>query len=286
MKAAVIPNLSRAKARDVTLTLCAGLRRAGVQVCMDERMRLQFPGAGPCEYMPEETLFASCDVVMPVGGDGSVIRAGKRAAVNGKRILGVNAGNLAYLCGLDPNETDLLPKLVTGEYSIQRRMLLEAAFYENETLTGTELCLNDIVFCRGEKIGLVDLSVQADDKLIADYVADGVIFSTPTGSTAYSMAAGGPIMEPTLEAILLTAICPHSLAFRPYIFGADTVFTVRGRERTEGTDICWCCDGEKTVRLPLNGTVRLYKSNITAEFISLKSDNFIDVLNQKTFRNK
>ena len=236
--------------------------------------------------MALRALNASCDIVMPVGGDGSVIRAGKRAAACGKRILGVNAGNLAYLCGLNPEDFALLPKLAAGDYSIQRRMLLSAEFYRDGVLTGTELCLNDMVFCRGEKIGLVDLSVQADDKPIADYIADGVIFATPTGSTAYSMAAGGPIMEPTLDAVLLTAICPHSLAFRPYIFGADTVFTVRGRERTEGASVCWSCDGERTVSLLENETVKLRKAAVAAEFISLKTDNFIDVLNQKTLRNK
>ena len=285
MKAAVIPNLTRERAREITPDLVAALNAAGIGVLMHEELHSVFQELG-CTYLPENELYASCDIVMPVGGDGSVIRAGKRAAACGKRILGVNAGNLAYLCGLDPEDFALLPKLAAGDYSIQRRMLLSAEFYRDGVLTGTELCLNDMVFCRGEKIGLVDLSVQADDKLIADYIADGVIFSTPTGSTAYSMAAGGPIMEPTLDAVLLTAICPHSLAFRPYIFGADTVFTVRGRERTEGANVCWSCDGERTVLLRENEIVRLRKAAIAAEFISLKTDNFIDVLNQKTLRNK
>ena len=285
MKAAVIPNLTRARARDITLQLVKALRRAGIETLMNERMRAVFPGVDS-KFVPEDVMFDEADIVMPVGGDGSVIRAGKRAAALGKRILGVNAGNLAYLCGLDAEDFPLLPGLLTGDYAIQKRLLLSAEFYEEGALVSKELCLNDIVFCRGEKIGLVDLSVTADDKLIADYIADGLIFSTPTGSTAYSMAAGGPIMEPTLEAVLLTAICPHSLAFRPYIFGADTVFTVQGKERTQGVDICWSCDGERTVLLKPNGVVRIRKADVEAEFISLKTDNFIDILNKKTLRNK
>lgn len=286
MKVALIPNLTRERAHDVTVQVCGVLRALGAEVCMDRLLAAAFPTLGGCLFLPEAELYTSCDVIMPVGGDGSVIRAGKRAAENGKKILGVNAGNLAYLCGVDPEETDLLEKLVSGEYTIQRRMLLAAEFYKNGVLTEKRLCLNDIVFCRGQKIGLVDLRVTADEKPIADYIADGVIFSTPTGSTAYSMSAGGPIVEPTLEAILLTAVCPHSLAFRPYIFGADTVFTVRGRERTEGTDICFACDGEETLPLTDESCVRIYKAGLAAEFISLRSDNFIDVLNKKTFRNK
>ena len=285
MKIAVIPNLTREKTASITRKLCNTLDDLGMQALLPQQFAGVFP-ALPCSFLPEEALYDECDIVMPVGGDGSVIRAGKRAALKGKRILGVNAGNLAYLCGLDPTELQLLSRLLTGDYTIQRRMLLQADFYTGETLTSTELCLNDIVFCRGHKIGLVDLFVQADEKPIADYIADGVLFSTPTGSTAYSMAAGGPIMEPTLEAVLLTAICPHSLAFRPYIFGADTVFTVRGKTRTEGAEICYSCDGEKTTSLEENGTVYIRRAQIAAEFISLKSDNFIDVLNQKTLRNK
>ena len=286
MIAAVIPNMTRPNARGITERLCAALRAAGIGVLMNENLRAEFPGLPAGAFCEEARLFTACDVVMPVGGDGSVIRAGKRAAAAGRRILGVNAGKLAYLCGLDPDEMDLIPLLAAGEFSIQRRMLLEAEFYKDDLLIGKEFCLNDIVFCRGQKIGLVDLSVTADDKLIADYIADGLIFSTPTGSTAYSMAAGGPIMEPTLEAVLLTAICPHSLAFRPYIFGAHTVFTVRGKVRTEQTDVCWSCDGERTVPLAAGETVKIRKADLTAEFISLKSDNFIDILNEKTLRNK
>ncbi len=285
MKIAVIPNLTRPAAAEITRALCTALKSIGAEPYLPAQHRAAFADAD-CSFAEEAALYAASDIVMPVGGDGSVIRAGKRAALSGKRILGVNAGRLAYLCGLDPAEFGLLPRLLSGDYTIQKRMLLQADVYENGALQSTELCLNDIVFCRGQTIGLVDLMVQADEKPIADYIADGVIFSTPTGSTAYSMAAGGPIMEPTLEAVLLTAICPHSLAFRPYIFGADTVFTVRGKTRTEGTEICYSCDGEKTLPLAAAGEVKIRRAEIAAEFISLKSDNFIDVLNQKTLRNK
>ena len=285
MRIAVIPNLTRPAAAGITRALCAELKKLGVEASLPEQHRAVFADA-ECAFLPETMLYTACDVVMPVGGDGSVLRAGKKAAVNGKRILGVNAGNLAYLCGLDPTELDLLPRLLAGDFTLQRRMLLSAEVFEDGAPKSTHLCLNDIVFCRGRKIGLVDLDVKADDKPIADYVADGVIFSTPTGSTAYSMAAGGPIMEPTLEGVLLTAICPHSLAFRPYIFGADTVFTVSGKTRTEGVDICYCCDGEQTLPLGEADTVTIRRADVTAEFISLKSDHFIDVLNRKTLRNK
>ncbi|MCH5197607.1 MAG: NAD(+)/NADH kinase [Oscillospiraceae bacterium] len=286
MKAAVIPNLTREKARGVTLLLLEELNKLGVEIYLSESLENEFSDIKYCRFISENELIPLADIVLPVGGDGSVIRASKKAAVNGKKILGVNAGNLAYLCGIDSEDIPLLSRIVSGDYTIQNRMLLQASLFDCGRLIKTELCVNDIVFCRGQKIGLVDLSVRANEKPIADYIADGIIFATPTGSTAYSMSAGGPIVEPTLEALLLTAICPHSLAFRPYIFSADTVFTVRGREKTEGTDICYSCDGEKTVPLKENCFMEIKKSDISAQFITVKSDNFIDVLNKKTIRNK
>lgn len=281
MRIAVIPNLTRERAQGITVKLCASLRALGIEVNISRTLRQAFPELPDEIFVREEDLIACSDIVMPVGGDGSVIRAAKTAARNGKKILGVNAGSLAYLCGLDSEDFSLLPRLLTGEYTEQRRMLLKAKVYEGETPVAEHLAINDVVFCRGRNVGLIDLSVEAIGKPIADYIADGVIFATPTGSTAYSMSAGGPIVEPTLEAVLVTAVCPHSLAFRPYIFAPDTVFTVRGKNRTQITDICYSCDGEETFELSEKSVITIERSGISAEFISLTSDNFIDVLNKK-----
>lgn len=281
MRIAVIPNLTRERARGITLKLCQALEELGIQVNISDALRQAFPEFPDKIFVPEEALMDLSDIVMPVGGDGSVIRAAKTAAKKGKQLLGVNAGSLAYLCGLDSEDFSLLPRLLSGEYTKQSRMLLNAKVFEGESLVAEHLAINDVVFCRGRNVGMIDLSVEANGKPIADYIADGVIFATPTGSTAYSMSAGGPIVEPTLEAVLVTAVCPHSLAFRPYIFAPDTVFTVRGKNRTLNTDICYSCDGEETFELSEKSVITIARSGINAEFISLTSDNFIDVLNKK-----
>ena len=282
MKVSIIPNPTRANAKDVTLELCTALRQYQIDYVLPERLREFFPTENTDRFVPEDALFEDCEIVMPVGGDGSVIRSAKKAAAYSKKILGVNAGHLAYLCGLDVEELSLLKSLLDGSYSVQKRMLLQAETIENSVIKQTYLCMNDIVFCRGKTIGMIDLSVSANDKRIADYLADGLILATPTGSTAYSLSAGGPIVEPTLEAILLTPICPHTLAFRPYIFAPDTVFKVRARRKNEQTDICFTCDGEETIPLSEECVVRVFKSDISVDFISITNDNFIDVLNKKT----
>ena len=281
MLVSVIPNLTRKNARAVTQSLLETLAGLGIGYLLPEGVRDAFSAVGDGSFAADDVLFGAPDVVMPVGGAGSVIRAAKNAALHKKKILGVNAGNLAYLCGVDERELPLLKSLLTGEYTVQKRMLLETHTVVDDVVTASDLCINDIAFCRGKNIGLVDLSVRANGKPIADYVADGLILATPTGSTAYSMSAGGPIVEPTLETILLTPICPHSLMFRPYLFGPDTEFIVCAKKKNDSTDVCYTCDGIETLPMPQNGFVQIRKASITADFISITSDNFIDVLNKK-----
>lgn len=277
----VIPNLTRKNAIAVTHALCETLSRLQIDYLLPDSVRAAFPEMASGLFVSDETLFNTTDIVMPVGGDGSVIRAAKNAALHHKKILGVNAGNLAYLCGVDEQELPLLKSLLTDEYTVQRRMLMETETVRDNAVISTDLCINDIAFCRGKNIGLIDLSVRANGKPIADYIADGVIFSTPTGSTAYSMSAGGPIVEPTLEAILVTPICPHSLMFRPYLFSPETEFVVSAKKKNELTDVFYTCDGIATLPLHENECVRIRKASITADFISITTDNFIDVLNKK-----
>ena len=278
----VVPNLTRPRAKEVAVGLCRALCEHGGAVRLPLSVRDAFPEFPDETFAPEDELYASAELVMPVGGDGSVLRAAKRAYAYDKPVLGVNAGTLAYLCGLDESGFPLLARLMSGDFTTQRRMLLQADVYDaDETLVRSHFALNDVAFARGRDIGLVDLSVRANGKRIADYVADGVLFATPTGSTGYSMSAGGPIVEPTLDAMLLTPICPHSLAFRPYIFAPDTVFEVRGNVRGRNAEVLYTCDGEKSLPLADGQRVVIRKADKKLRFLSLTSDNFIDVLNKK-----
>lgn len=282
LKIAVIPNLTREKTADVTNELCIELDKLGISYCFSEELKKKLP------HFPDGVFENCCDfiknsdMVISVGGDGSMLRAAKLAARENKHVLGINAGRLAYLCGLDANELSLLSFLKEGKFSVQSRMMLNAAVYSEGRCIFSADCLNDAVFNRGSNPRIIDLSVKTGGRDIADYLADGAIFATPTGSTAYSMSAGGPIVEPTLEAILLTPICPHSLAVRPYIFSGETEFEVSVKEtNSEECEVFFSCDGGEAVRIDKNSTVRIKKSEIKASFVSIKTDNFIDVLNKK-----
>ena len=285
MKIAVIPNLTREKAREVTLNICRELEKNDIEYCFSDELRSDFPELDDSFFVSPLSFIKESDMVISVGGDGSMLRAAKLAAVENKNILGVNAGRLAYLCGLDADETGRLSCLKSGKYALQQRMMLEVSVIKNGELIYSDICLNDAVFSRGANLRLVNLNVKTAGRDIADYIADGAIFATPTGSTAYSMSAGGPIVEPTLEAVLLTPVCPHSIAVRPYIFSGSAEFevSVKALSSTAETAVL-SCDGSDGILIDKDCIVKIKKSDISACFAAIKTDNFIDVLNKKLER--
>ncbi len=287
MTVAVIPNLTRRNAFDITLNVCKELDLLQIDYLFSDSLRDIFKDVKNARFAAEEQLTDVCDFVISVGGDGSMIHAAKMAAVKGKRILGINAGHLAYLCGVDADELQMLRCLVTGEYEVEERMLLRADLYEGDELITSGICVNDLVVSRGmNNMSLVDIEVRLSGQLIADYIADGVIVSTPTGSTAYTLAAGGPIAEPTLDAMLLTPICPHQLNLRPFIFRPDSVLELSCGKRRETGVLVASYDGEPPVTLNENSVLKVTKADIKAEFIKIKPINFVDVLNVKMSLNR
>ncbi len=282
MKIAVIPNLTRHKAREVTLSLCEQLKTADIDFCFSQLLKDELKEFPDSCFENFTDYIKNSDMVISVGGDGSMLRAAKLAAAHSKNVLGINAGRLAYLCGLDKNELSLLCCLKDGRYTVQQRMMLSVSVEKGGRVIYEDTCLNDAVFSRGANLKLINLCVKTGGRDIADYLADGAIFATPTGSSAYSMSAGGAIVEPTLEAILLTPICPHSLAVRPYIFSGGAEFEISVKPVYEETDnVFLTCDGGEPVQIDEDCVVRISKSAIKAGFISIKTDNFIDVLNKK-----
>ena len=179
-------------------------------------------------FEDDNEAISACDIIIAIGGDGSIIHAAKKAAVKNKPILGINAGNLAFMAGIEKNELNLLKNLIDDAYYVDNRMMLSAEVYNDRgSVVYSNVCLNDVVVARGEQIEMINLSVECDSKKINSYQSDGIIFSTSTGSTAYSLSAGGPVMDPTIESIMLTPICTHSLFSRSLIFNPSSVITVK-----------------------------------------------------------
>lgn len=286
MKAAIIPNLTREYALETTRKVCEELLSLRVICLLSDNMLAYIPQTDGIEFTSEEQLFDACDLIISIGGDGSMIHAAKQAAVKGKRILGINAGQLAYLCGVNSDELQVLNRLVSGEYEIEERMLLRVDRYDDGKFISSGFCVNDLVVSRGQDMNLVDIQVNCNGQRIADYIADGVIVATPTGSTAYNLAAGGPIADPTLEAMLLTPICPHQLNLRPYIFHADSILELKLGSRRESGVLFASFDGEKPFSLSADTILRVTRAAIKVDFIKIKGVNFVDVLNDKMAFNR
>ena len=173
-----------------------------------------------------------------------------------------------------------MKNLIDNNYYDDNRMMLTADVYNSDnSIVYSNVCLNDVVVARGEQIEMIKLDVECDGKKINSYSSDGIIISTSTGSTAYSLSAGGPVMDPTIESILLTPICTHSLFSRSLIFNPESVITVVNNDNKNNCAISY--DGEKAIPIPVGGKIIIKKSKISAKFIRIKSDSFIEVLNSK-----
>ena len=274
MKIALMPNLTRKNALSVSLEVCAQLDKLNADYIVSTEQKEYFLNTS-ARFLSKEEMIEECDVIIAVGGDGTIIHAAKA----GKPILGINAGRIAFMAGLEPTELDMLKNLIDGNYENDRRMMLKADVCNADgTVIKTCYCINDVVLARGTQIKMEDISVEHNGKLINNYTADGIIISTPTGSTAYSLSAGGPVVDPQIESILLTPICTHSLFSRALIFKPDSVFKLYSPNLIE---LGLSCDGDETVTVPEGHYVLVRKAEIYGEFIRIKNETFLEILNSK-----
>lgn len=271
----IMPNLSKYNTVWLMKAIIGQLRAAGCVPVMDERFRGQFGEVG---YGAFDRQIAACDVVVTVGGDGTILHAAKHAVEYQKPILGINTGRLGYLAQVEPNELEYLARLSSGDYTIQDRMLLEV---EIDGVPGVRHALNDVVISKGELSRLVDLDIESGGRRSAATAPTGLIFATPTGSTAYSLSAGGPIVDPAIGTILLTPICPHSLYDRSVLLSPDMELTVRSRFVNNPDSILVSVDGESFAGLGADRTVHIRRSEKAARFISFPEKSFTDILGKK-----
>lgn len=225
-------------------------------------------------------LFYECDAAVTVGGDGTIIHSAKYAAEYDKPMIGVNVGRLGFAAEVEPDNINDLVRLLSGDYSVQNRMLLSVAVTHSDGTSESFLAVNDATVARGSLSRIIDVSVSLDDSPLTEYHADGILFSTPTGSTAYSLSAGGPVVYPEMKCILLTPICPHSLISRSVIFDGKSVLnsTVKIRDNTPAV---LSIDGEINIEILSSDRITVKKSDKTLKLITLYDRNFYQLLNEK-----
>jgi NAD+ kinase len=204
-----------------------------------------------------------CDFAIVFGGDGSIISTARNVSNASLPVIGVNVGKLGFLAEFSVSELkDFFPRLKKGTVPIDKRMMLKCRILSDggESECAEKFCsaaINDIYITAGPPFRTIELKILVDDQPLAGCVTDGLIISTPTGSTAYNLSAGGPILSPKIEAVVITPICPHSLSFRPIVINADSKIEVFGVKVNEGTTIS--IDGQVSENLSINDVVRVEK---------------------------
>ncbi|MCR5150692.1 MAG: NAD(+)/NADH kinase [Clostridiales bacterium] len=277
MKFAVIPNLTRTGAQEVVADVCEKIEKFGSEFVLPDYTadNLLIKNA---VFYPEDRLFIDCDAVIAIGGDGSIIHAAKNAAVFHKPVLGINAGHLGFMSGLEKNETQQLVNLISGEFTLDRRLVLKIEIFNGDKTIYSDFCINDCYFTNNTHERLSEIDVALNGCKFKSYRCDGVIIATPTGSTAYSLSAGGPVVDPELQSIILTPVSPHSLFNRSIIFRPDCELSVFS---STSENIMVSADGGGAASFSDGAYARISAADFTADFIRIKSDNFIDVLYKK-----
>lgn len=228
-----------------------------------------------------DQLAAGADVAVVLGGDGTLLRAARLFGPAAVPIFGVNLGRLGFLTDTGPDDMlEVLARVLRGDYQVQERMMLSGEIHRGEKrVHGPFLALNDIVINKGALAQVVRLETKVDDRLVSNYLADGIIFSTPTGSTAYGLAAGGPIVEPCTEVILVAPICPHILTNRPLVISGES--TVECTLLVSREDVFVTIDGQEGFPLLRGDRIRVQRSERGARLVQCASRDFYDILRTK-----
>ena len=260
------------------------LERSGVEsvICLpfdlDAGSHLELPADLPLGDLSRE--LEGADMLVCFGGDGTILHSAREATAKNIPVLGVNLGSIGFMAELEHNELSLLSRLAGGRFDVERRMMLDVTVRREGGPVFTELALNDAVITKGAVARVLDLEVSGDRMVISSFSGDGLVVATPTGSTAYSMAAGGPIVEPTAENIIITPICAHSLHAKPFVMDRDRTVGVRlvpGGKKTAYLSV----DGGRAFRVLPGDWVECRRSRQVTRLVRLTGRSFYDRIHQK-----
>lgn len=274
----LVANAEKPGAAELARRLAKVVEQSGRRVLVDPGTA-QLMRRSPPTVESIRDLARRTDLILVLGGDGTMLRAAREVAGHDTPLLGVNAGNLGFLTAIPPRDaTRALKRIWDGEFDIEERSLLEGVV-SSAGSRDPILALNDFVVARGLTSRLIELEVLVHGELLTRYRCDGLIVSSPTGSTAYSLAAGGAIVSPDAEVLMLTPICPHTLSIRPVVVSLDAEVDVRLVSSRQVATLA--ADGQQHVDLEAGDQVRIARSRRTVRLIRLNGHNFFSTLRQK-----
>ena len=283
MKISIVPNREKDVGLHYTSELLSIIKAFDSDVVLSDEFSSLSALNGRIQFVPEEKVYQNVDFLIVLGGDGTIMRAARRAALKDIPLLGINLGRLGYLAELEKNELNMIESLIRGNYKIEERMMLDVRI-EKEDGTVIELppAFNDAVISTGYLPRIVEISLSCETLPMKKYRADGLIISTPSGSTAYSLAAGGPLIDPSMKAFCITPVSPQSLCDKPIIFPDHLPLVFRvSPSRYADEHVLITIDGTECIELSPTDTVRVTRSPYVTRMVKIKNNNFFNILHNK-----
>ena len=258
------------------------LREEGMEVklCLPFEVDHSFELPKDLHFCKMERELPNADLVICFGGDGTILHIAKAATRKGIPILGVNIGTMGFMAELESTELSRLRQLAKGDFTLDSRMMLDVTVHRGRDIIFHDICLNDAVVTKGAIARIVHLDIRCDGTQVMECGGDGVVIATPTGSTAYNLSAGGPIVEPEARNIMITPICIHDIASRCIVTSDRRTITV-GMARNARRNAYLSVDGGKAFRINMGDVVSVQKSRLETKLVRLKERTFFDVVNTK-----
>ena len=276
----VIGKLNDARVAPMLRSLCTHLARRGCETLIERASAAAVRGSG-ARPVSRDQLAKRSDLAVVVGGDGTLLNAGRTLAPASVPIFGVNAGRLGFMVDVAPADVrTALDEVLKGRYVREQRLMLSAVIRRGRRTRGPFLAINDVVIRNQAAVRMLEFETWLDDEFISLHRADGLIVATPTGSTAYALSGGGPVMHPGLAALAVVPICPHTLSDRPVVIGSDrAVRLVLGGAR--GTRAMCTCDGQNNETVSAGDAVEITRSSHVLELIHPKNYKYFNILRNK-----
>lgn len=277
-KIGIITKTSSPHAPEMMDRLVPWLKEKGVSVAIQQ----EYGGlvTDGVRALDNEGISGEADIILVLGGDGTLLSVARLVEGSDIPLLGVNLGSLGFLTELGLDEIyPAMEQVLRGDFTIEERLRLDVDLYRNEKRIGQYMVLNDVVINKGALARIIDLATYVDGKLVTTYMADGLIVSTPTGSTAYSLAAGGPIIEPTLDVIVVSPICPHTLTNRPLVVPGNSNIDLH--LASDSGKVYLTLDGQEGTQLEKDDRVNVSASSKRVKLIRTGARSFFEVLAAK-----
>ena len=280
MKAALYPNFQKPNALVCARKVCDVLESAGIEVSVSELFRNDFSDK-PFVHFEDISISAhTADFVLAIGGDGTILHLSKTAAHRDVPVLGVNLGSLGFMAELESKDLARLRDLCNGKYDVESRMMLDVNVLRDGRVIYSNLALNEALIARGNVSRVIRLKISTEQGKLVDIAGDGVIVASPTGSTAYSLSAGGPVVEPTARNFIVSPICAHSVHANAYVLSSERVITVQ-TEKNSYKPVLLSVDGGRAFSLRSGDCVEVRRSKFDTKLVRLTKRSFCEILQKK-----